>query len=83
MVRLERSSAWFSSTRMTLRARSMSSAQPWWNSTSPSLRTDSRIVLNSSVPTEVEARRGVKTKYERGDMMILSYFEGSSVLAKA
>lgn len=83
MVWLERSSAWFSSTRMTLREKSMSSAQPWWNSTSPSLRTDSRVVLNSSVPTDVEASRGVKTKYERGDMMILSYFEGSSVLAKA
>lgn len=27
----------------------------------------SRAVRNSRVPTEVEAKRGVKTKYERGD----------------
>jgi hypothetical protein len=61
--RIDDSSIWI---RRSLKLTSL--PQPWMNSTSVRRpRTDSSVVRNSSVPTAVDARRGVKTKYDRGD----------------
>lgn len=44
-------------------------------------RTGSSAVRNSSVATLVELSSGVKTKYERGEMTRVWYWEGESFWA--